>query len=116
MKKMIAYCGLVCSNCPTFLATQNDDDVAREKTAALYSRLYGFDLKPEDINCDGCLTVGGRLLGYCKTCEIKQCCSKRSLENCAHCDERQCEKLIGFHNFSEEAKACYDALKKEIGK
>ena len=36
MPKMIAYCGLVCSNCPTFLATKNDDDAAREKTAAAY--------------------------------------------------------------------------------
>jgi Protein of unknown function (DUF3795) len=33
MSKMITYCGLVCSDCPTFLATQNDDDVARQETA-----------------------------------------------------------------------------------
>ena len=46
---MIAYCGLVCSSCPTFLATQNDDDAAREKTAAFYSKKFGFNLKPEDI-------------------------------------------------------------------
>ncbi len=37
MSKMIAYCGLVCSDCPTFLATRNDDDAAREKTADLYA-------------------------------------------------------------------------------
>lgn len=115
MSRMIAYCGLVCSSCPTFLATKNNDDVAREKTAALYAEKYGFNLKPEDINCDGCLTVGGRQIGYCQTCEIKQCCSKKGLENCALCDEQQCEKLISFHEFSPEAKACFDALKKGVG-
>jgi len=115
MPRMIAYCGLVCSNCPTFLATQNDDNVAREKTAAIYAEKYGFDLKAEDINCDGCLTVGGRQIGFCQTCEIKQCCSERGLENCTLCDEQSCEKLINFHEFSPEAKACFDMLKRDIG-
>jgi len=57
---MIAYCGLVCSDCPTFLATQNDDDVARRRTAVLYSERFGFDLKPEEIYCDGCKEVADR--------------------------------------------------------
>ena len=69
---MIAYCGLVCSNCPTFLATQNDDDVARRRTAVLYSERFGFDLKPEEIYCDGCKSEGGKLLGYCQACAIRQ--------------------------------------------
>lgn len=59
---MIAYCGLVCSDCPTFLATKNDDDVARQKTADLYAQNFGLDLKPEDINCDGCKSEGGKLI------------------------------------------------------
>jgi hypothetical protein len=107
--------GLVCSNCPTYLATKNDDDDARAKTAAFYAEKFGFDLKPEDINCEGCLTVGGRLIGYCRTCGIRKCCSDRGLENCALCDEQSCEKLIKFHEFSSDAKASFDALKKESG-
>ncbi len=47
MSRIIAYCGLVCSNCPAFLATKNDDDAAREKTAAFYAKEYGFNLKPK---------------------------------------------------------------------
>jgi hypothetical protein len=72
MSKMIAYCGLVCSNCPSFLATQNNDDAMRRNTAAFYSEKYGFDLKPEEINCDGCKTQGGKLLAYCQSCAIRQ--------------------------------------------
>jgi len=114
MSKMIAYCGLVCSDCPTFLATQNDDDVARQKTAAMYSEKFGFDLKPEDINCDGCITDGGILIGYCQTCEIRKCCRDKGLENCAHCSDQPCEKLTQFHEFSADAKASFEALKREI--
>lgn len=114
MSQMIAYCGLVCSNCPTFLATQNDDDVARDKTAALYSEKFGLDLKPEEINCDGCKSEAGRLIGYCQACALRQCCSGKGLDNCAICTDQPCENLIRFHEFSQDAKACFEALKKQI--
>ncbi len=95
MSRMIARCGLICSNCPTFLATKNNDDVARQKTVILYAEKYGFDLQLEDINCDGCLTVSGRQIDFCQTCDIKQCCSSRGLENCVLCDEQQVDKRSG---------------------
>ena len=110
MEKMIAYCGLECTSCPTYIATQNDDDAARAKTAAYYSEKFGFDLKPEDINCDGCLSEGGKLIGYCHTCEIRKCCQDKDLVHCAVCDEQPCEKLANFHKFSPDAKAGFDAL------
>ena len=110
MQPMIAYCGLVCSNCPTFLATQNDDDIAREKTARYYSEKFGFNLKPEEINCDGCLSEGGKLIGYCQSCEIRKCARAKSIDNCAACEEQPCEKLIKFHEFSPDAKKAFDAM------
>ena len=115
MSKMIAYCGLVCSECPTFLSTQNDDNAARQKTADLYAKKFGLNLKPEDINCDGCKSEGGKLIGYCLTCEIRRCCREKDLENCARCDDQPCEKLIEFHKFSTDAKASFDTLIKGIG-
>ena len=114
MEKMIAYCGLVCSDCPTFLATKNDDDAARAQTAALYSEKFGFNLKPEDINCDGCLSKGGKLIAYCETCTIRKCCTDKNLENCAVCDEQPCDKLTKFHEFSPDAKACFDSMAKQL--
>lgn len=114
MSKMIAYCGLVCTDCPTFLATQNDNDNARRETAAYYAEQFGLDFKPEDINCDGCLSVGGKLIAYCQTCEIRQCCGEKGLDNCALCDDESCEKLEKFYEFSPIAKEYFEALKKEI--
>ena len=111
MPEMIAFCGLNCSKCPTFLATWNDDDVAREKTAAMYAEKFGFDLKPEDINCDGCLNEGGKLIGYCQVCEIRKCGREKGLNNCAVCQVQPCDKLTKFHEFSPDAKAGFYALK-----
>jgi len=31
MKEMIACCGLVCTECPAYIATQNGDDKLRKK-------------------------------------------------------------------------------------
>ena len=114
MSKMTAYCGLICTDCPTFIATQKDDDTARAKTAVYYHKTYGFDLKPEDINCDGCLTADGKLIGYCQTCKIRKCCSDKGLANCAHCDEQPCEDLTEFYTFSPYAKARFEELRKAV--
>lgn len=110
MPEMIACCGLICNDCPTFIATQNDDDDARVGTAAFYQKTYGFELKPEEINCDGCLSSKGKLIGYCQTCVIRQCCLERGLDNCAVCEAQPCEKLTQFHDFSPDAKACFDRI------
>jgi hypothetical protein len=72
MTKMIAYCGLVCSDCPSFFATRNDDDEARGRTAAFYKEKFGLNFKPEEINCDGCRSDEGMLIAYCRTCEVRQ--------------------------------------------
>jgi hypothetical protein len=109
MKPMIAYCGLVCSECPTYLATQNDDDMARVKTAAFLSEKYGLNFKAEDINCDGCLSSGERLIGYCNTCDVRKCAIAKSVENCSVCNVRPCEKLNKFHEFSPDAKASFES-------
>jgi hypothetical protein len=111
MSEMIAYCGLDCSRCPTFLATQNDDDAARAETAALYAEQFGLVFQPEDINCDGCRALAGKQIGYCRVCEIRQCCLKKGLEHCVICEQEPCEKLLKFHEFSPKAKASFEALK-----
>ncbi len=33
MEEMVAYCGIVCTECPAYIATQNDDMGALKLTA-----------------------------------------------------------------------------------
>ena len=55
MDKIIAYCGLLCSECGAYIATLNDDNKKRKEVAKQWSEEYGGDITPEDINCVGCI-------------------------------------------------------------
>ena len=51
MKDLIGYCGLDCEKCDAYLATINDDQTLREKTAKLWAALNNAPILPEHINC-----------------------------------------------------------------
>lgn len=112
MSQMIALCGLNCTQCPMYIATQNDDDDARAEAADMLFQKYGLKFKPEEINCDGCHTKGGRLLGYCNTCKIRECGLKKEFESCAECADQPCDHLARFHSFSSKAKAAFEKVVK----
>ena len=94
MDRMIAICGLMCSDCPASIATEKDDDEERKRVAELWSS-DEYPLVPEDINCDGCVAVGGRLLSFCQDCLTRRCGLERGVANCAYCDDYSCEQLDG---------------------
>ena len=47
MKDMIGYCGLDCEKCDAYIATVNDDQTLREKTAKLWAKLNNAPILPE---------------------------------------------------------------------
>ncbi len=114
MKQMIAFCGLNCSECPMYIATQNDDDNARAESAAMLKKIYGLEFKPEEINCDGCHTKKGRLLGYCNECKIRACGMEKKFDNCAQCKDQPCENLSEFHRLSSNAKTAFEEVLKTV--
>jgi hypothetical protein len=67
--KMVAYCGLVCSDCPALIATRRNDRELLRQTAERWSSA-GHPVKPDDILCDGCLGTGARLTSFCSTCAM----------------------------------------------
>ena len=97
----LGYCGLDCGVCPVFVATANDDAKLRVETARAWSKLYaeylgGQALKPEDMNCRGCLSASDVFAG-CLNCPIRKCCRERKLATCAGCAEYEaCGMLNGF--------------------
>jgi hypothetical protein len=111
MPEMISYCGITCTECPTYVATQKNDNRARIKIAEEWSRQYQHPFKPEDINCAGCLATGQKQLGYCAICEIRQCGSAKKVINCGYCGEYPCEKVNKVHIAAPLAKAKLDAIK-----
>ena len=87
MKELIAYCGLDCEKCDARVATVNNDDVLREKTADLGSEMNQGPITKEMINCMGC-RVDGVKTPFCdRMCEIRQCAGERGLDTCGGCAE-----------------------------
>ena len=114
--KHIAICGLECGSCPMLIATQKDDEAMRTRVAKEWSEKYraeGLDrpeLKPEDINCDGCLSQSGNLYLYCRNCQIRKCALEKGISNCGECENYRCEKLIKLHNRTTAGKENCDRI------
>lgn len=111
---MTAFCDLNCSQCPMYIATQNDDDTARAEASKMILEAYGLDIKAEEINCDGCHTENGRLLGYCDSCKVRACGMEKNLDNCAFCKDQPCKDLRQFHRFSSAAKTGFEQILKQV--
>ena len=112
MDKIIAYCGLVCSDCPAHIATQANDLAAREQVAAKWREEFNApDITAESVICDGCLTDEGRKFSHCFVCQIRACGVERGVVNCAYCDDYGCEKIEGFFGFVPDAKARLDGIR-----
>lgn len=106
MKQMIAYCGLDCEKCNAYIATVNNDDALRKKTAKLWAEMNNAPITAEMINCLGC-RVDGVKTPFCESmCEIRQCALKKGMPTCADCQKLdECETVGAILNHSEEAKA-----------
>jgi hypothetical protein len=114
MNKIISFCGLDCAACPAYIARHADDPELRQKTAATWSQIYGADIKPEDIFCDGCTSEGTLLFGHCRVCKIRECGRARKLESCAHCPEYACGRLNEFFEMVPEARQVLDDIRKTL--
>ena len=112
MDKIIAYCGLICTDCPAYTATQANDQAALERVAAQWREEFNApNITAEAVICDGCLS-GGRKCSHCAECPIRACGLERGVANCAYCaDYDTCQKLAGFFGFVPSAKAVLDEIR-----
>jgi hypothetical protein len=109
-KRLVDCCGIECSDCPVYKATQRDNDEERseilrrqrEKWASIFSEQYGREYSAEDINCDGCNSNSDRVFWFCRDCGIRRCAQEKELANCAFCQDYSCDKL---ENLFEKSRA-----------
>jgi hypothetical protein len=109
MVKLLAACGLDCGQCPAYIASMTNDHELRKKTAAEWSASFGFDCKPEMVNCHGCLATDGVQIGHCAECGIRLCTVEKKLSSCAACADYGCETVAGFWKACPDAKKNLDA-------
>ena len=92
---MIAYCGLDCEKCDAYIATINDDQTLREKTAKQWAELNNAPILPEHINCLGCRVHGVKTVFCDSLCEIRQCALKKSVMTCGDCPNMDECRTVG---------------------
>ena len=111
MTEHIAYCGLDCSKCDAFIATQAEDPERLKQIAERWTRELNTEFAPQEILCDGCRSQ--RISGWCeRICSIRPCAEQRGMETCAHCSDYQCDKLERFLSDEPAAKAYLEATRK----
>jgi hypothetical protein len=114
MEKIIGFCGLICTECPAYLATLNNDDEMRKATAKKWSEMYKSDIKPENINCTGCTTEGIKF-HHCTECEMRLCGIAKGVKNCGWCAEYPCKTVKAFLKYVPDAKKVLDGEKRASG-
>ncbi len=117
--ELLAYCGLICTTCPIYLAArvENKEERTRLRKEIVQSslELYGLKFRLEDItDCDGCWTDTGRLFSACKDCPIRNCARERGLENCAHCVDYACKNLQKFFRTDPACKERLDKIRTDL--
>ena len=95
MNKMIAYCGLDCEHCDAYLATMNDDQELRKKTAKLWAELNNAPILPEHINCQGCRVEGVKTVFCDSMCGVRQWGMKKGIDTCGDCSELERCSIVG---------------------
>ena len=114
--RIVAPCGIVCTDCLAYLATQSDDMEKLQEIAEKWST-ETQTYEANDLVCDGCFS--DRLHAFCVDCEARRCAIQKELSVCSICSMYPCEKLNDLwssftYSSVEECKANLEDEKQRI--
>jgi hypothetical protein len=114
-EKIIAFCGISCSDCPAYRATMANDDELRRDVAGKWGS-DAFPLTPDDIHCLGCPVMDGEVMEFVKKCKVRLCASSKGVVNCAHCEAYACDLLQKVWSYvsDKEAKGNLEGIRKDL--
>lgn len=114
MPQITAYCGRDCSKCQAYAATRSSKYAWMDTTLKLEKEL-GLTLNFQGIACGGCKTASTKLIPRCRTCEIRQCCLKKGLDDCKPCAAYPCKALAQHLETSPFMQTCLEVLTRTLG-
>jgi hypothetical protein len=113
VSELIAYCGLDCSKCDAFTATQANDLQRKTEMAKRWTEGLKVEFKPQDIDCTGCMS--SKISGWCtKVCKVRPCAEVKKVKTCAHCRDYPCEKLAEFLSNEPKAARTLEEIRKTL--
>lgn len=88
-----AQCGFHCSSCPAYKGNIKDDN-DRNRVHMGWKKIYGLDIPPEAMKCDGCqkpdaenpFRIGG-------DCPIRNCAVEKEILHCGLCNDFPCDLM-----------------------
>lgn len=87
MSELAATCGLLCSACSVYIATNEDPERLRRISLK-------FGLPEEEVRCFGC--GSNKRFGPCADCGFSACAKEKGLVNCSECESFPCKDLKDF--------------------
>ena len=100
--KMMSACGVMCSECPAYLAASKGLSFQQQVVEA-WRRIYGLNEIAANISCGGCLGSDEHLFHTSRRCKARRCCRSKGLKSCAECHKERCEDL-------EKAQSVWDEV------
>lgn len=112
---MIAYCGLICTDCPAYIATKANDLEALQRVAKQWQEEFNApDITAESVICDGCVDAEGRHCSHWPECDVRACGWEHGVANCGHCADYPCDKMERFFGFAPDARTVLDAIHQSL--
>lgn len=106
----ISYCGLLCNECPIYIATKNNDNEMKAKLALDYSNEHCAFVQT-DMNCEGCFSIKNKDSKMCGGCKIRQCAdTKNHGRNCGYCLDYPCKIIEEYYPIGCENRIRLDNI------
>ena len=106
----ISYCGLLCNDCPVYIATKNNDGEMKAKLAVDYSN-ENCKFEQANMNCEGCFSIKNSDSKMCGACKIRNCAEVKNYQkNCGNCPDYPCDIIEEFCSADCESRARLDNI------
>jgi len=107
---LLAFCGVDCTNCEIFIATQENNFMLKEKIAKKISS-SSYKITTDEINCYGCSGNQNIKFKFCNSCKIRECGIENKLNNCGECVKYPCCLLTKAFEMDQTNKIRLDKIK-----
>ena len=106
---MMSACGVLCSDCPAFLAMEKGIEHQRG-TIKAWHRIYGLNETADHISCGGCLGSDEEVFYTSRNCNARRCCRSKGFSSCAECPDESCAILEKAQSVWDEVPNLVDKL------